>query len=362
MAAIEPPHVPTTQSLPAASKSVPPKPVDKKIAQRVMRMLNCGEPRAVYGTGKVKLIVEHESAHKVYWIPQASIFGMRRRNIEKEVENIVGIREGLTNAGVDEKTSNLAIDVTASKGVWESSKAEGNLEKQVSQPIQFSTRIQYARGLLNGMTNLHKAGYRHGDVKLENVLFYKDGTAKLADFDKSGKNDGVYTGNTRYGPPEGTMSQKGDVYGAAICLIRILEEHVLHNENRLPSHLDFKGSKIPPADKERRGVERFILECPVFTRSYEQKGSWIGKVLDFKARLQTILNKDTPRPTNPETLALNGYIKTLCERLSKAGAVDKVGVHKLEVLLQKMTDPNQDSRIAMELALDVFNTIFPEKL
>lgn len=366
MAAIQPSDSQVPIPQPPKSDQGPPKQVDQKVSSRVLRLLGLFQgaiPRVIYGAGKDKLIVQHEDPTKAYMIPQASFFGTRRRNIENELKTMQGIRNGLAKENIDPKESNLALGVersTSKKGAWETGKAEGNLEKKVSQELDISTRFSYCRGVLNGMSKLHNAGYIHGDVKLENVLFYKDDHVEVSDFGKSDNKDGIYSGNTRYGPPEGTRSQKGDVYGAGICLIRILEEHVLHNETRLPTAYDNLGTKVPPADKERRGVEEFILECPAFTRSYEQKGTFKGKVLDFKARLETITNRQTPSRNNPETKALEGYINTLCQRLETAGVASKIQSKELNALLRLMTYPDPDKRITMEAALTNFNKIFPK--
>ncbi len=350
-----------------------PKSVDKKIAARVERLLGQmntplseSASRKVYGVGKDKLIVEHESSSKVYMLPQASFLGRCRRNIVKEVQFILGIKKALPK----EEMKNLAVDIdpdNTKARVWTTDKAEGNLEKMMGDADCKMQSKDFCQDIVRGMKNLHKAGYVHGDMKLENMLVVQGSELggqkyiKVSDFGKGakvveGKPSGIYSGNTRYGPPEGRTSKAGDVYGAGICIIRILEEQFLGDKTSLVAVHETR-TKIPPAHKERRGVEKYILEEPAFTRSYEQKGSFKGKVLDFFARVRTVAGVDKQK-LSFEQDAMNRYIDVLTTKLQSEGGLDKEKAAFLNQMLKNMTSVDPSARPTMEVVDGELKDIF----
>src|SRR4051812_4841952 len=88
--------------------------------------------------------------------------------------------------------------------------AEGDLEDRVNKkPFEFPQSAKIGGQILNGLNNLHKAGYVHGDFKLENVLLVNKGKeeyeAQVADFGKTrelgpGESE-VHGGNPRFQAP-----------------------------------------------------------------------------------------------------------------------------------------------------------------
>lgn len=69
-------------------------------------------------------------------------------------------------------------------------------------------------GAGSGLEAIHSAGYAHGDVKLDNILVFRDGSewiAKICDFglstevDQAGKADGEYGGTDGWLPPTGSL-------------------------------------------------------------------------------------------------------------------------------------------------------------
>lgn len=344
------------------------KPVDKRVANRVLARLGlmtkgAVEPRVrqIIGEGKDKLIVEHEQATKVYMLPQASFLSLCRRNIEKEVGFINAVKAALKEHG---EIANLAVDITPAqgkRGAWEMDKAAGNLEKKIVGEHDWAKGKSYCLDFVRGMMNLHKANFVHGDIKLENLLLFLNKSdpaqshVKVSDFGKGAKvsgdkPSGLYSGNTRFGPPEGALSKAGDVYGVGICLIRILEEQLLTGEKNTLMPVHETTRKIPPAHSDRRGVEKYILDNPAFTRSYETKGSFSGKVLDFCARVRTCAGKVSKEQLAYESEALNRYIDVLCKELEKQGKLGPLQASSLKAMLQFMTDPNPGKRISMEMA------------
>jgi serine/threonine protein kinase len=54
----------------------------------------------------------------------------------------------------------------------------------------------YFREILNGLSYLHQNGVAHRDLKLENLLFSKDFTLKIADFGHSKSTKLIWGGKT----------------------------------------------------------------------------------------------------------------------------------------------------------------------
>lgn len=49
-----------------------------------------------------------------------------------------------------------------------------------------ATKVAFAKFIILAVVNLHKMGFFHGDIKLENILVYGDDNFKLCDFQKAG--------------------------------------------------------------------------------------------------------------------------------------------------------------------------------
>ncbi len=337
------------------------KPVDKKIA-KLLSMV----PGTIVeiGKGKDKLAVGAEKGDNVFLFAQKSFLGRCQRVIQKEINFIRGIKETLQSMGGD--TTNIAVDIEEGhkgKRYWIMQRAEGNLEKKILQNNDFQSSKTFALGLVNGMKNLHAADRVHGDVKLENLLLFPEKIVKVSDFGKGAEvsgNDpnGIYSGNTRYGPPEGKRSKPGDVYGTAIGLIRILEEQFLTDEKTSLVPVHKTTTKIPPAHSDRRGVEKYILDNTAFTRTYEQKGTgFAGKVKDFLGRVatRTGLSEDQ---LGFERKALNTYIKVLVGNMKENKNLNTTQAGVLQFLLESMTNTDPKARPSMEVVESSLQFIF----
>ena len=68
-------------------------------------------------------------------------------------------------------------------------KKKGSLWEKISETDQGTlseSMVQmYARQILEGLSHLHLKRIVHGELKVENVLFDKDGVLKLTDFSMS---------------------------------------------------------------------------------------------------------------------------------------------------------------------------------
>lgn len=333
-----------------------PKSLDKRIAD--LFGIRAGLLTEI-GRGKDKLVIGVQGGKQVFLFAQKSFLGVSQRIIEKEIAFVNSIKSKLEKVGGD--TTNLAVDIKegpSGKRYWTMEKAVGNLEKKILEKSNnWDSCKSYCSGLVNGMVNLHKVDGVHGDLKLENLLLFPNDsdeskcTVKIADFGKSAKVRGdkiagAYSGNTRYGPPEGSLSKASDVYGTGICLIRILEEQFLSDTTKMLISVPKGMDKQPPAHVGRRGVEKFLLDNAMFTRTYEQKAGFQGKILDFVARVRTAFGLPSDK-LEAEQVALNGYIRALSEKMVKTGRLSKDKAEHLTDLLQKMTSVDPSRRPSM---------------
>lgn len=164
-----------------------------------------------------------------------------------------------------------------------------------------------ARQILSGLAHMHKNGFIHRDLKLDNVLWDKEGTIKIADFGHSIRlrlDQEVPAGNHWFGTsywraPElvgGTEYDSSvDIWAFGICLAEILRGgDPPHSRIRSQSAIDEaifeKGtpkmsylSKFSPklqdfvkkclaVDKDKRATAAELLKHP-FLRKYKNKSS-----------------------------------------------------------------------------------------
>ncbi len=301
-----------------------------------------------------------------------------KANREKLVKEEYGLMQNIHDQlDVDSETeTHLALDfdkITTSDGkeYYVTKKALANGEKAIRDPaLPFETRLSFCEHVLDGGSALHGTNRVHGDLKPDNLLIFENETLKIADFGKSATVDDdkpstkTYSGNTRFCPPEGKLSKAGDVYGAGLILIRILEEACLNDSTSL---IDISEKKNPPAYTDtqtgkdsRRGVEKYILDNPAFTRSYETKGQTLfgGRAKDLAARAKTVTGAISQKDLNAESVALNDYITTLCNELLENKFLDKEKADELGLLLIDMTSTAPQQRPTMQEASNQFKAIF----
>jgi len=233
-------------------------------------------------------------------------------------------------------------------------RAKGDLESEIVN-CDFQTKIRFIKEILEGWTNLHEAGCLHGDPKLENILvFEKNGIlfVALSDFGKaaftSDDEDFIYLGNSRHEPNERRLSKKGEVFSAAIILIRILEEEFLDSNKWL---LDKEGKPFIPFDMDRskidpkrKGIEKFALANSLMTQ-HEAK-SLRGKMKVYSERaIATIL------PYSPNMKAekeIGVYIDALTDKLHFSKRMLENEMMLLRDLLKDMTRAEKTKRPLME--------------
>ncbi len=327
------------------------------------------------GKGKEKLVVKKElapsntsTAKEAYYVPVADFLGRTKKAIKKELAKMRDIK---SKGG--EKTDRLALADEADEKIGGhytlvTEEAKGDFEGAIKdKDVDIRQREGYGSDLLKGFCQLHAAGYAYGDLKPENLLVYEDGGLRIGDFGKSEEVKGdeslPYRGNLRFAPPEGRLSKKGDVYGAALTLIRNFEELLLPADGKPlvdvdPKDIDKEATKkqkdgTRSAPEGMRGIEKYIIEHKAF----------LGiKVKGLKDTLFKALRRYAKADKLPEDRKqrqkelIDGYIDELTAQLSKSG-IDEKKASSLNHLLREMTRRDPEKRPSMERALETYNQI-----
>lgn len=335
------------------------------------------------GFGKAKRVWEKEGdTESAYLTPmkQQAITRLfqksKKTEIKEEVETANQIKEELDPE--PEEELNLAVDLT----VLEDEKIQGeytvkttragveytdetgakkthlDLDKRIHEaPPTFPDSAAIGEQVLNGMVNIHKAGFVHGDLKLENVLIYKgsDGKilARISDFGKTrrlGNNKtAMYTGNARFASPEGKLSKKGEVFSTAVMLIRVLEGELIQ-KNTVSSKVLISPTRPGKTfeTSQREGVEKFLTtsqDCPQNeTKSLKGKVQVYGRTALVQAHLD-------PKKLYNAQIEIHSYISELRKQLIEEHGSDEKKINAVCNLLMKMTNSIPKERPSMEEAL-----------
>ena len=192
--------------------------------------------------------------------------------------------------------------------------------------------------ITNGMANLHKAGYVHGDMKPDNILIYKEEKegkitfhAKISDFGKTRKLDEkksiVNAGNPRFVPPEGQItSMKGEDAVVALIIVDLLSKPYVKEDANFGVPADLQNVKI------REGLKGIMGVWCKKTRAIDNKEG-LGELTRGIARIQT-----------QKELKSNSSLSN-----EKTEAASKVAKDFIQALKLKMkADPNQPDWLKSE--------------
>lgn len=299
----------------------------------------------------------------VYYTPVDSWWKSSTEELRKEVKKMKDIQ-----AEVDKRRGagkHLALKAEE-QDPWnringrytvKTQKAEGCFEKRISHPdTSLEDRIRFGGHLLEGLSDLHEAGYVHGDMKPENCLIYQENGApilKISDFGKAKKkkeddSPQSYSGNTRFAPPEGKLSTKSDVYGAAISLIRNFEEMFIGKTGQSLLKID-PTDRDMDAPSDLRGIDKFIVEHKAFP-AYPRgaASSWWTKL---KRRIMMKFRSSNEKAA--QTAAMHRYIDALGTNLR----LDVDTTTALCNLLKRMTETDPEKRISAKDAANEYKRI-----
>lgn len=334
--------------------------------QKTFKLIAKGKAKSVYAHAKHigKVIYTPLQGNHIQKIVE-KIFRLKETELKREVTIAQDISSKLTTDGKRISETNLALEMEEIHGeekilgIYSVSTQEAigdldnNLKKhQIKFPDSLKTGMQIAAGL----QDLHQAGYVHGDLKPENILLYDDGkkiAPKITDFGKTraikDNQRLFYAGDPRYSAPEGGLTKSGEVFGAGLIMIRILEEEFLSENGEMlisPREQDPLG-----IIGDSKGIEKFLIlnkNCP-------QTSPHFGMgILKFRSRegLITILGhkfRDIKRGVNE----IHGYIDALIEKLKhKYRDMSPDKFDHLQSLLKEMTGDDPTKRPTMEQVVE----------
>lgn len=339
-------------------------------------------------SGKAKLVHTSDKTddeNYVFYTPVKGIwekiFGSKKAEIQEEVRTAATINKALMELNPSSTESYIATDLEEIAGsgtlkgeyVVKAPKAgdeEGNIDLdkllKPSSKLTMENRLEFGEQILTGLTNLHKAGFIHGDLKGDNILHFREvqpngetkSVLRVADFGKSRKvkeNESVlHTGNPRFAAPEGRSSKKAEVFSAALLLVRILEEEVLaEKEDMLMAPETIKNDQ---KDTSTRGITKFIVtnENCVHTEARNIPGK-IRLLAGFaKAILKTRGEREKTTSTQ-----VKAYIEVLFGKLKANSTTEprtSASMNRMQTLLQRMVDEDPEKRPSMAEALKEYRT------
>lgn len=306
-----------------------------------------------------------EEDNKVYYTAVDSVTRAKEQELKQEFGKMQSIKQRLSSqpkslmhlfveAEEQPETNRIHQNFTLKVD-----RASCNFEKKLCHSqTSLAERIILGSHLLNGLANLHTADFVHGDIKPENCLIFEQegqNILKLSDFGKAeempDKKTGLYSGNTRFAPLEGKLSKKGDVYGAALILIRNFEEACLINEKKTSLLEVNKNDFDIAASDELRGIEKYVVEHKAFLACNEK---W--NLDEFRRRIQMNIRSEDDK--QEQTTALYNYIDVLQEKLEGYHYLSSTQAQALCSLLKQMTHPDSNQRLSAAEAEKLYQTIF----
>ena len=309
------------------------------------------------GADKRVVKAAHLGDRKVGYLPVSKLGGIysKESTLKKEFKKIKDIRDRVQDprhlaVDMSELTGGARIDNRYSLVAPE---ARCDLEQELRDPsLPFARRFNYCVQYLDGLKNLHGAQIAHGDIKPENCLLYDDDMVKIADFGKAQflPTDGhkTYKGNLRFCPPEGVLSIKGDVFGSALVIVRLLEETA--------GILDEQGVLVPvPADERApgkgkgRGIEKYVVEHGGFL-AIDSQGLG-GKVTRRLPKQVKLAHQSAEKKSRQQEL-IGQYIKVLSDKLVEKKSLPQSSADQLVALLKDMTRADPNNRITSSDAFD----------
>ncbi len=322
----------------------------------------------IIGQGKAKTVLKHENLEgRVFIIPNDVTFLdkiMRPKQqelkeeqatcdlINKKLEGKEGEKYLATDLEVHEKQIGGLLTYTTEE-------ASGTLDGIIEdKTIGIETRLRLGGQFLEGLDNLHSAGLVHGDLKSENILVYGDKSdkntlkLKISDFGKSveigEKEEKAYKGNLRHIPPEKTLSKSGEVFGAALILIQLLEHQFL-DEDETKNLTDIT-NRDPGFDNKKhglKGIEKFLCE---------NKDCVQTLITDPLKRITFQLSSSSAQEKQTAEMEINRYIGVLLEKMGNKIPEDKK--HQLGNLLRGMIHSDPTLRPLMSEVVEKYKAIF----
>lgn len=250
----------------------------------------------------------------------------------------------------------------------------GDLDKLLSQDLTIQDRGDLCIQMVSSISQVHSAGYLHCDLKPENILIDRvPDTDKfklmLSDWGRTkpiSEKPYPVKGNWRFMPWEANITLKGEVCSAAICMIKVLERSVLKDEEDYLCKPKNRGTLEANMDKNRRGIEAFLIESKGFRCIESNNGRAIGKIVANRlsqafTRTQVNLSEVSQKELEQMGMEKDRYINELTSRLENEGKLTNTKANELNAILKEMTHINKEMRPQLSKVLPRLKSVFKEK-
>ncbi len=306
---------------------------------------------------------------------QAGDCEQRALECKQKAQDQRGFAEQAKAKGAQDLAEVFSEAATALEAEAENLTAKALEFREKAKTLPFPTAeesLDCVKQIANGAKNVHLAGMALGDPKPDNVMVYDGPDGKkiyrLSDWGKTSPikpgERALYTGNTRYVPPEGGKSQQGDVYSMALIMIRVLEEPLLQEGNKqalvdIPSGKKKAGTFAK--ENERRGVEHHMCYHKDTKQRDLEGAPWKSKVETYASlnapKMVPAVFRTSPPEGGPEQVVIYKYIDAMVEGLIVSGRYEKEEAKKLGNLLKGMTVSDPRLRPTMESIVAGLGTI-----
>jgi len=352
---------------------------------KIFQQIAQGKAKKVYLEYDVKSKSSVDD-NNVYYAPVGSDFvthWMKKKEISEElktgwkIQKKLGLKEGVeANIAFDmevleKRDEKVGVDYTV-----KTSKATGDLDAAFKKgSLKFPGSAQIGLDIVNGMHNLHRAGYVHGDAKGENVLLVEievDGkkrlAARIADLGKAQKLEAgqtaIHVGNPCYAAPEGGVSHKAEVYSTAIMVIHALEGE-LKSKAEGPDGMLLNVAENEQDEKvnveARSGIEKFLVLNKNCLQKSHSTFQGKAKVLGGEVANKLGISKRNSAELEAAEKAVHSYIDKLEEGLlenHKGKGVD-AEIRQLCELLKNMTKSTERPE-SLEEVVGTYQAIMQE--
>jgi len=140
---------------------------------------------------------------------------------------------------------------------------------EAGEPISLKRALLIVKGVLRGLSSIHKHGITHRDLKPANILVSSDGVAKIADFgiaklDNSDMTQiGTVIGSPKYMSPEQCVGEvvdpRTDLFATGIILYELLTGTYCFKGNSTPSVTQkIINVDIVPPSKVDKSIPRYL--------------------------------------------------------------------------------------------------------
>lgn len=235
---------------------------------------------------------------------------------EEDIKKEVGVRTRLFQAGQEKDVPNLLAIIPiqyvnkknelVTRYDTEFCHELQHLYKDKNNPTAASEALRYCRDALSCLAEMHKRGFVHKDIKLDNI-FYADGVGLLADLGACAKmpnergEDGdpyVAMGTPGYTAPEIILGATQnllamDMFSFGVMLLafsrRDLHEDLLQKQSDMANGLNAIKNKINKFQEEKQKLEN-ETKAPVDASDVKKKAAYDRKI----KRISEIATKLVP--------------------------------------------------------------------